>query len=172
MKSKLLLATVPVALCALLAGCGDTTPISRLKVQYMTTNAAPVMQTDTKAQAQLANASVSVDQSSAQDAAISLATHPAAKVAPQLDPGAIHMTQITSLNWYGPLQPLLAKIASASNYKFRVLGNKPALAIIIAIDTKNQPLAYILQNAIYQAAGKATVKIYPGRRILELRYPA
>jgi len=171
MKSKLLFAVIPAVLCTLLAGCGDSTPISRLKVQYMTTNAAPVMQTDTKAQAQLANASVSIGESASEDAAIQLATHPAAKVAPKLDPASIHMTQIASLNWYGPLQPLLAKIAKASGYKFRVLGNKPATAIIIAIDTHNQPLAYILQNAIYQAAGKANVKVYPSRRVLELRYP-
>lgn len=168
---KLLLVSIPVALSALLAGCGDTTPISRLKVEYMTTNAAPVMKTDTKAQAQLANASVSIDHSAQQDAAIQLATHPAAKVAPRLDPQAIHMSHITSLNWYGPLQPLLKQIAKAADYKLRVLGNPPSTAIIIAINTHNEPLAYILQNAIYQAAGKATVKVYPNQRVLELRYP-
>ncbi len=171
MKLRLLCALIPAGLTLLLAGCGDTTPISRLKVQYMTTDAAPVMQTDQKAQAELAQASTSIDQSSQQDAAIQLAIHPAASVAPQLDPATIHMTQISSLNWYGPLQPLLAKIANAANYKFRVLGNPPATPIIIAINATNQPLASILQNAIYQAANKANVNIYPGQRILELRYP-
>src|SRR3989339_315634 len=170
MKKTLLIALVPAGLALFLNGCSDSTPISRLQVQYMTTNAAPIMKTDAKAQAQLAQASVSVDQSAEQDASIQLATHPAAKVAPALDPATIHMTQISSLNWYGPLQPLLGKIADAAGYKLRVLGNEPATPILIVINAQDEPLATILQNTIYQAAGKATVNVYPNTKILELRY--
>lgn len=171
MKTKFLVALIPAGLTLALSACSDSTPISRLQVQYMTTNAAPIMKTDTKAQAQLAQASASVDQSAAQDASIQLATHPAAKVAPGLDPATIHMTQISSLNWYGPLQPLLLKIAQTSGYKLRVLGNEPATPILIVINAQDEPLADILQNTIYQAAGKATVNVYPNTNVIELRYP-
>lgn len=171
MKTTFLLALVPAGLSLLLSGCGDSTPISRLQVQYMTTNAAPIMTTDAKAQAQLAQASASIDQSAQQDASIQLATHPAAKVAPGLDPATTHMTQISSLNWYGPLQPLLGKIANTAGYTLRVLGDAPATPILIVINVQDEPLANILQNAIYQAAGKATVNVYPNTKIIELRYP-
>lgn len=171
MNKTFLQALIPVSLILALSACSDSTPISRLQVQYMTTNAAPIMKTDTKAQAQLAQASASIDQSAQQDASIQLATHPEAKVAPGLDPATTHMTQISSLNWYGPLQPLLAKIAVTAGYQLRVLGNEPATPILIVINAQQQPLATILQNTIYQAAGKANVNVYPSTKIIELRYP-
>ena len=128
-----------------------------------------VVQQDT-AQEQLAEAAFSVSQSLAQMAALDDATHPGIHLPPPPNPGVLHMAQLASIDWTGPLQPIVRKIAQASHYRVRVLGKEPAIPIIIALSMRNVPLADILRDVSYQAEKFAKIKVYPGRRVIEIRY--
>lgn len=164
MRLKTLL---PISLVFLLAGC---TTHKYITYSYITTGSAPIPTTNKNAQAQLAEAATSVGHSLQKMSAIQLATHPKAKLPPPLNPAMIGMAQQTSLDWNGPIEPLLNRIAKASHYKLRVLGRKPAIPILVTINANNVPLADILRNAKFQSEKKANITLYPATKIIELRY--
>lgn len=86
------------------------------------------------------------------------------------DPRTFGMGQLASIDWTGPIGPLVEKLADASGYRFRVLGTSPAIPIIVAIHAENLPLSVILRNADYQAGQKAYITVYPQQGAIELRY--
>ncbi|MDF1654743.1 MAG: type IVB secretion system lipoprotein DotD [Coxiellaceae bacterium] len=165
MKIKL----ISLALLAfVVAGC--STPRHRLVLTYITTKSAPVQTVDKNSQMELAEAAVSVGKSLQNMAAIDLAIHPKVKLGPPLNPKLVGMDQQTSINWTGPIEPLLHRIADASRYKLHVLGNPPAIPVIVQILAENQPLSEIVRDVRYQSVKKARIKIYPVARVIELRY--
>lgn len=166
MKLKYLL-LFPVA--ALFIGC---TTHKELVYSYITTDSAPVQVGDINSQSQLAEAASSVGHSLQQISAIQKATHPGVKIAQPLNPDAIGMAQLTSLDWTGPIEPLVRKIAATSHYHVRILGKAPAIPVLVTINADNVPLADILRDVTYQVTKKADILIYPASRTIELRYYA
>lgn len=152
----------------LLAGCASD-PKQQVNVSYMATDKPPAEAANPDAQNQLAEAATSVGGSLQELSAIQQATHPQAKATP-FDPQALGMTQPTSLDWYGPVEPLLQQIAAASGYQVNTLGKQPATPILVSISVKDQPLALILQNAAYQVQNQADIQVDPKRKVIELRY--
>ncbi len=171
MKIKRLL-FIPVILAPLLlTGCASQSKrVVDLNLRYLNANNAPVDSTDRNAQAQLANAASSVGQSLNQLSAIQMATHPGVKMPQPVNPGHSGLTKIASLDWTGPAAPVVKRIANISHYRLHILGSRPASPIIVNVSQKNQPLAVILRNIRYQVAGKASIKVYPKHRLIELRY--
>lgn len=167
MKIKLLL-LLPLAMT--LTACSSSPDEQSRIMTYITTDSAPTTVTDANTQNQLAQAANSVSQSLQQLSAVQQAVHPNAKIAPPVNPKRIGMAQVASLQWTGPIEPLLRKIAGATNYKLQVIGNTPSTPIIVSISKKNQPLATILRDAIFQAQGQASISVYPANKMIELRY--
>lgn len=157
-----------LALAVLLAGCGSSK--QHVYYTYITTDSAPVQAVDQNAQTQLAESAVAVGQSLQELDAIEVATHPGVKMPRPLNAKSVGMSAITSVDWTGPVEPLLKKLALASHYKLRVLGSKPGIPAIVSISEHNKSLADILRNATFQVAKKANVTVYPSRRVIELRY--
>ncbi len=160
----------------LLATCLVACQAKRTDINYayITTDSAPVTEVDRNTQAQLAAAAVSVDKSLQELSAIKIATHPQVRLGNPINPKRLGMEQLSSINWTGPIEPLLQKIAAASHYKLKVLGVAPAIPIIVAVDAQNEPLADILRDVTFQAQNKAGIVVYPGKtaagRVIELRY--
>jgi defect in organelle trafficking protein DotD len=152
----------------LLVGCGPTK--KHLVLTYITTDSAPVQAVDQNSQDQLAEAATAVGKSLQQLAAVELAIHPKAKLGAPLNPQTIGMAQQTSINWTGPVEPLLKRIAQATHYKLRILGHEPAIPVIVSIDSTDKPIATILRNATFQVVKKANITVYPASKVIELRY--
>ncbi|OGO92798.1 MAG: LuxR family transcriptional regulator [Coxiella sp. RIFCSPHIGHO2_12_FULL_42_15] len=167
MKIKNILVLLPILA---LTGCADKPKFVDLSLNYITTDSAPVKSVDQSSQAQLAEAAQSVNQSLAQLSAIQLATNPGIKMPEPANASAIGMAQQTSLDWTGPVEPLLKKIADASGYTVNVLGNQPPIPVIVVINAYDQPLATILRDTTYQVSKKARIEVYPDKKIIELRY--
>jgi len=74
------------------------------------------------------------------------------------------------IDWTGPIAPLVHKISQMCDYRMKVLGNEPAIPIIVTINAKNSVLADILQNAGLQAGKRAQLMISPKDKVVELRY--
>lgn len=167
MKYKSLLL---IPLVIMLAGCAsDSKKFVDLNLNYLPSNSAPA-QSDATAQAQIAQAADSVNSSLQQLSAVEKASHPRAKIAPPKDAKAIGMAQVVSLNWNGPVQPLVKQIASASHYRVSVIGKKPAVPVIVTLNAKNQTLAEILRNVTFQVQAHANISVYPAKRLIELSY--
>jgi defect in organelle trafficking protein DotD len=75
-----------------------------------------------------------------------------------------------SVDWAGPVEPLLLQIAKISQYRLRVLGVRPAIPVMITMNVKDIPLTTVVRDIDFQSVKKASVIVYPQTRIIELRY--
>lgn len=124
----------------------------------------------TPSQTSLAEASYSVSRSLVDLAETSQAAHPLPDLAPPPSPATYGMAGLTSIDWSGPIEPLVRQIAKAARYRVRVLGTSPAIPVIVTVYTKNAMLGDILRDAGYQCGRRAAVVVFPETRVIELRY--
>jgi defect-in-organelle-trafficking protein DotD len=158
-----------IAACSIiLCGCASTVK-NEVTLHYVPVNQAPAELNNQDAQVQLAEAASSVGKSLQQLSAMQMAVTPKTNV-PEIDAISTGMTQSASLDWYGPVLPLLEQIGKATGYKVQVLGDAPPIPLIVSISVNNQVMADILRNVAYQAHNKADIQVYPAKRIIELRY--
>ena len=74
------------------------------------------------------------------------------------------------VEWTGPIGPLVEKIAELTNYRVKVLGQEPAIPILVSISMKKAVIADVLQNASLQVGKRAHILVFPGSRLIEVRY--
>jgi defect in organelle trafficking protein DotD len=151
-----------------MAGCSGTVK-NEVNLHYVATNKAPAELNNQDAQVQLAEAATSVGKSLQQLSAMQMAITPKTDL-PDIDAQNTGMTQVVSVDFYGPILPLLEQIAKATGYKVQVLGDAPPIPVIISISVNNQVMADILRNVAYQAHNKASITVNPAKRVIELRY--
>lgn len=164
MKTKSFLCIVLALILLGCLGCGS---------KPQSTNKISIISSDTgarNAEVKLALAADSVSQSLQQLAEIEKATHPQVKKQSPMDPQMIGMSQIASIEWFGPVEPLVRRAAKIANYKVRVLGTTPAIPVLVSISAKDTPLADILRDANFQCGSKASIVVYPASKVIELRY--
>lgn len=118
----------------------------------------------------MADAALEISDSLRQLAEIERATHPQARLPSPPAAEIIGMNQLASVEWTGPVGPLVDKIAKATSYKLRVLGKQPAIPILVSISAKDTPIADILRDTTFQCGDKANIVVYPASKTIELRY--
>lgn len=123
-----------------------------------------------KSQSTLAEASYAVSRSVVDLAETAQAAHPLPDLAPPPSPATYGMGGVTSVDWSGPVEPLVRQMARAANYRVRVLGTPPAIPVIVTIYTKNAMLGDILRDIGYQCGRRASLVVYPESQVIELRY--
>lgn len=123
-----------------------------------------------KTQASLAEASYSVSRSIVDLAESAEAAHPLPDLAPPPSPATYGMSGLTSVDWSGPVEPIVRQIARAANYRVRVLGTTPAIPVLVTIYEKNAMLGDILRDVGYQCGRRAAVVVFPESRVIEIRY--
>lgn len=77
---------------------------------------------------------------------------------------------IASVDWSGPIEPLLQRVAKLVHFHLEIIGKHPAVPVLVTISSQNTPLSYILRDADLQAGQKANIVVYPGIKTIELRY--
>lgn len=167
MKKCLFFIFIPIIIGMM--GCSSKKMVN-LQVKYITTDSVPVKTNDRPAQAQIAEAATAIGQSLQELSAMQLALHPQTKLGNPLDANAVGMGKLASIDWTGPAQPLLKKIAQATNYQLNVIGKPPAIPVLVSLNMRNIPIATILRDVTYQVVTKANVVVYPRKRLIELRY--
>lgn len=123
-----------------------------------------------KTESSLAEASYSVSRSMVDLAETAQAAHPLPDLAPPPSPATYGMAGLTTVDWSGPIEPLVRQLAFAANYRVRVLGTNPAIPVMVSVYTKNTMLGDILRDVAYQGGRRAQVVVYPESRVVELRY--
>jgi len=122
------------------------------------------------AEAKIAEAASSVSHSMYTMAEVEEAASPKPDLTVPPKPSSYGMGNVASVDWTGPIEPFINKLAHATGYQLKVFGKSPAIPVIVSIYAKNEALGSILRNAGLQAGKKADVIVYPSRRIIELRY--
>lgn len=147
--------------CALLSACAGNS---------VTLKKPPTNEPSDDATIKLAEAANSVSRSMLEMARIEKTITPPVKDNVLTIPNAYNLQARASVDWSGPIGELTDRIAKAAHYKLRVLGNQPAIPVLISLDVNDESLAEILRNIDYQAGEKATIHVYPNRQVVELRY--
>jgi defect-in-organelle-trafficking protein DotD len=122
------------------------------------------------ASASLSEASYSVSRSIVSLAETAQAAHPVPDLGPAPNPASYGMAGLTSVDWSGPIEPLVRQLAKAANYRVRILGKQPGIPVLVTVYDKEMMLADIFRDVGYQAGRRASVIIYPEERVVELRY--
>lgn len=118
----------------------------------------------------LSEASFNVSRSIVALSETAQAARPLPKLDPPPDPASYCMGFATSVDWSGPVEPLVREIAKTADYRFRVLGCRPAIPVLVSVYAKNTLLGDILRDVGYQCGRRAAVVIFPDSRVIELRY--
>lgn len=118
----------------------------------------------------LAEASYNVSRSIVNLSEVAQAAHPLPNLDEAPSPASYGMGALTSIDWSGPVEPLVKQIANAANYRLRVLGRAPAIPVLVSVYNKNIVLADALRDVGYQCGRRATITVYPDSRVIELRY--
>ncbi len=145
-------------LCLSLMGCGT----------FSVTTPPPIPKAD-PAETTLAEAAVAVTESLHELAELRRAATPAGKKIVNAETYG-HIPGIISVDWSGPVEPLLRKVATVPHFTFRVIGNKPAIPVLVSITKVNAPVSEILRDIDYQIGNQANVRVYADAHVIELRY--
>jgi defect-in-organelle-trafficking protein DotD len=118
----------------------------------------------------LSEASYAVSRSISSLSETAQAARPLPPLDPPPNPASYGMAGLTSVDWSGPVEPLVKQIAKATNYRIVVLGRAPAIPILVSVYDKNMMVADILRDVGFQCGRRATVVVFPESRVIELRY--
>lgn len=122
------------------------------------------------AEAQLAEAATSVSKTLTNLQEIQQAVTPMPTNFQPPDPASYGMANLVSMNWAGPIEPLVTQIATATGYSVKVIGDEPAVPIMVYLSEKNTPIGDVLRDAGYQCNEKADIIVFPKTKVIELRY--
>lgn len=134
------------------------------------THEAPQSYDIAKSANSLAEASYAVSHSMVDLAETAQAAHPVPNLAPPPSPATYGMGGLTTVDWSGPVEPLVRQLATAANYRTRILGTAPAIPVLVTINAKNVMLGDVIRDVGYQCGRRATVVLFPDSRVVELRY--
>ncbi|OAI49487.1 hypothetical protein AYO45_02385 [Gammaproteobacteria bacterium SCGC AG-212-F23] len=118
----------------------------------------------------LAEASFAVSRSISSLSETAQAAHPFSRLEPPPNPASYDMAQLISIDWSGPIEPLVRQLAQVARYRVRVLGRPPAIPVLVSVYDKNMMLADVLRDVGYQAGRRACLVVFPDSRVIELRY--
>ena len=103
-------------------------------------------------------------------AALEQARTPKTKLPKPLNAKKVGMNQLASVDWTGPVEPLLKKLAFATHYKLKVLGNVPTVPILVSLNVTDVTMADVYRNIKFQTERFAHIVLYPKEHVIELRY--
>ena len=118
----------------------------------------------------LVRSASSVSNSLRKLAEIERAVHPNAYLAPAPEAAKIGMDNLASVDWHGPAEPLLTKLAKSSQYKFNSIGKQPTIPVLVAINCQNKTIVEIIRDVGFQIQRSASITILPAQKLVELRY--
>lgn len=80
------------------------------------------------------------------------------------------LTRLLTIDWSGPVEPILKQVAQASQLRLKVLGHEPAIPVIVSLD-RHETMAYdVLQDIQGQVSGRASIVVFPTSGVIELHY--
>ncbi len=82
-----------------------------------------------------------------------------------------NLEQLISLDWTGPVEPLLKAIAEHIDYEYQVTGPAPAQPLIVTISRRDEPVWLLMRDVAISLTSSATVIVNPSRELVTLQYP-
>lgn len=131
---------------------------------------APVITGPDVAVVKLSESASSVSNSYGDVAAIQRVTTAPIINRPLTAPNNYDLSGLVSIDWSGPVGPLVEKVGAMAGYQVRIVGEPPAIPVIVSITARDVPLMYLLRNADFQCASNCNIKVLTSYRLIELQY--
>lgn len=80
------------------------------------------------------------------------------------------MDRLVDLNWTGPVDTLVKKVAELANYRYKAVGQTPAIPIFVTLHRENAPLTDLITAAQNAAKNRAEITIDVATRTIILRH--
>ena len=74
-----------------------------------------------------------------------------------------------SIDWTGPVETLLGKIAQSTDIHYRTIGTKPPLPIIVSVTANDVLVSDLVRDVAYKIQTQAAISLSKDK-VLELRY--
>ncbi len=163
-----------LALLAVIGLCGCSSSGSQkhvaLTLKYITTDSAPQQNVSRYTESALTEAATSANATLQEISALSISKHRNKPMPALPNADKLHLATRASVNWTGPATTLLRTLAKAGHYKISFVGRKPSIPMLVTLRENDKTLASLIRNVQYQLAKKATIAIYPRRKIIEVRF--
>ena len=116
----------------------------------------------------LAIAAASVSESLAELAQIQRSVHEVKQF--KSDPNLVQIKAgRVSIDWTGPVESLLGKIAQSTDIHYRTIGTKPHLPIIVSVTANDVLVSDLVRDVAYKIQSQAAISLSKDK-VLELRY--
>ncbi len=150
--------------------CGLFVAIALTACHTMPVNNPPAPSVSDASANQIAEAATSVSKSLTDLEAVEKANMAptAARLYPQV--AQVSIPGISSVNWNGPIEPLLRQVCKSAGYRLRIIGPAPLPSIVVTIHLDQALNADIVRDAALQAGNRVSVRSIPSAKTLELRY--
>lgn len=80
------------------------------------------------------------------------------------------LSRLVSIDWAGPVEPLIKQLAEGTQLRVKVIGIEPAIPVTVALHQRDTSVYHILQNLRGQIGNRAEILVYPSSGVIELHY--
>lgn len=80
------------------------------------------------------------------------------------------LRRTTSVDWIGPIEPLLRRLTDRAGYQLQVNGDVPPVPVIVSVQAKEKSVVEVMRDLGLQAGQRADIVVDPERRMVELNY--
>lgn len=104
-------------------------------------------------------------------AAVEQARSPEATIAPAENVPP-ELKRAITVNWVGPLEPIVKTLADRASYAFQVIGAPPSVPIVVSVDVENKPVIEVLRSLGLQLGTRAILRVDAAAHMVEIQYVA
>ena len=146
-----------------LSGCGSSTYHKTMKRDPQ------VVASPDKVSLMLAQAADKASNALESLAAVEQSRAPAVSVQP-VHNAPPELQRAITVNWIGPADQLVKKLADRASYSFLVVGDRPPVPVVVNVDAENKPVIEVLRSTGLQLGVRGDVKVDSTRKMVELHY--
>ena len=80
------------------------------------------------------------------------------------------LRRAVTVNWVGPVEPIMKMMADRASYGLRAFGNPPANTLVVSVYAENTPIIEVMRDVGLQLGNSADVKVSGDTRMVEIHY--
>lgn len=82
----------------------------------------------------------------------------------------IELRRAVTVNWVGPVEPLVKQLADRASYRMIQTGNTPETPVIVNVNVQHQPVIETLRDVGLQLGSRAELRVDAEQKVVELSY--
>lgn len=80
------------------------------------------------------------------------------------------LRRTVSVDWVGPIEPIMRRLADRAGYDMQVNGDMPPAPVVVTLNVRQKSVIDVLRDLGLQVGQRADVVVDPEHRIVELNY--